>query len=123
PILPPRSTVRPWQNAGQLQYTDRGRSVIGEVVVARAANADLSLDFYKGPGIPLLKLWRAGSGGEARAQGALARGAWRGDPAKAPARLTGWLNVAEQLSLQTNLPGRIELSPAAGERFIFVFAR
>lgn len=122
PPLPAR-TVRAWQGAGQLQYTHGGQSIIGEVVVSRAANADLSLDFFKGPGIPLLKLWRAGSGGEAAAQGALARGGWQGDAAKAPVRLRAWVKVAEQLAQRPDLPGRVELHPVAGERFVFVLAR
>lgn len=79
---------------GQLLYrAPEGRSVIGEAVVRHSGRNEFALNFLSGPGFPLLKLQV--SGDDVLAEGALARGRWRGKVQNAPKALQGWIALRE----------------------------
>ncbi len=83
-----------WKShVGQLKFSDRKRTVIGEVVVQHRGAAEFQLDFLKGGGIPLLSVREDAD--QARADGLLARGSWQGTPATAPKALRPWLTLRE----------------------------
>ena len=77
-------------SVGQLKYEAGKRTLIGEVAISRLG-PDFQLEFAKGAGFPLLKLWISAE--SARAEGPLARGSWQGSPSAAPARLRHWLRL------------------------------
>jgi len=83
-----------WKSSvGQLQYSSKERSVIGEAVVSRNGTRDFQLDFTAGPGVPLMRLRI--SGANARAEGMFARGSWQGDPARAHGPVGSWMPLRE----------------------------
>ena len=64
-----------WKShVGQLKFSDRKRTVIGEVVVQHRGTAEFQLEFLKGGGIPLMSVREDGA--KARTDGLLARGSW-----------------------------------------------
>lgn len=116
---------REWRTvSGQLQYVTPENRLIGEFV-ASFHGSDLRLDFSKSGPVPLIRVSRSGE--FARAEGALARGRWRGSVDSAPLALRGWLievpNAFAKLS-SSRSPQRVEVAGARpGEKFVFVFAR
>jgi hypothetical protein len=124
---------------GQMHYAGQ-RSVVGDVVV-RQSGSNLQLAFSSGPGFPLMRLWVGGD--QARAEGALARGSWHGNPGHAPAALRGWVKLAPAFAAispqkpvvngdgfraeATFAGGRLEhlvvRANASGERFTFHFSK
>jgi len=129
-------------HSGQLLYRSReGRSVIGEFVVRQSVGEGFVLHFSSGPGIPLLKLQRAGA--RVTAEGVMARGRWAGRPEDAPSHLQSWTVLEAPLAkltdgaAVTSGPGwtarkspaagaaqnlRVTF-PASGEEFVFHFSR
>jgi hypothetical protein len=88
--------ARDWQaRSGQLLYRTPKTTLIGEVLVRFSKNGDFELTFSKGPGLTLLTLRQDATSAEIR--GALARGGWAGQVAKAPPKLRGWLALRDQL--------------------------
>jgi len=80
---------------GQLAYTGRKMSLIGEVLVRFSSAGELEFAFSKGPGVNLLTLRQDAK--FASASGPLARGGWAGPTANAPARLRGWFALREKI--------------------------
>jgi hypothetical protein len=78
---------------GQLKYSDRKRTLIGDVVVRQRGTADFQLDFQKAAGFPLIALREDAA--TARAEGIFARGSWQGAPEKAPKHLRNWVALRE----------------------------
>ncbi len=136
----PAPDARWTTHQGQLRYSSRDQSLIGETIVAALPPRDFQMNYTAGPGFPLLALRVAGE--SARAQGVLARGRWQGTPADAPAKLKNIVALAEVFHRLA--PGTPDLQaggwtaqaswkqgsltaldvrfPASGERFQFVFA-
>jgi hypothetical protein len=87
----------PWQaKSGQLSYTDRQTTLIGEVLVRFSRDGHFELTFTKAGGLTLLSL-RADAE-FARIEGPLARGGWSGRIAEAPERFRGWIQLREKLA-------------------------
>ena len=83
-----------WKShVGQLKFSDRKRTVIGEVVVQQRGPAEFQLDFLKGGGIALMSVREDAD--KARVEGLLARGSWQGSPATAPKPHRPWLTLRE----------------------------
>ncbi len=78
---------------GQLRYAGKGNPIIGEVIVRSATADHLQIEFFSGPGFPLMRLQVAGNRGTA--EGVIARGRWQGSTEKAPARIAGWFFLPE----------------------------
>jgi hypothetical protein len=79
PIPNPQPT---WSQAtGQIQS-------IGGKIAIRYDEENFLAEITKGPALPLLRIYAKGDTVVAR--GALARGTWSGQPAKAPAALQAW---------------------------------
>lgn len=132
---------RSWQTfTGQLQYITASSRVIGEFE-ASTRNGDFRLQFTKGGAVPLIRVARHQQ--YAHAEGALARGHWRGVADGSPAALRGWLTEvprgfsglgpvmaaarlasSQQGSSGSEHPQRMEIQGTQpGERFVFVFDR
>jgi len=94
----PKSFATPdasWKShIGQLKYTDRHRTVIGEVVVQQRGEQEFQLDFQKAAELPLISI-RADAA-NTRVEGLLARHPWQG-PASAspPPHLRPWVALRE----------------------------
>ncbi len=85
-----------WQSrAGQLAYKGPKVSLIGEVVALYSSAGDFELTFTKGPGVKLIVIRQDAQ--YASAEGPLARGAWAGPIASAPARLHGWFGLRDKV--------------------------
>jgi hypothetical protein len=85
-----------WQTkAGQLAYTDKQTSLIGEVLVRYSKNGDFELTFTKAGGITLLSLRQDATFG--KVEGPLARRAWSGPLADRPRRVRGWFELREKI--------------------------
>jgi hypothetical protein len=78
---------------GQLKYSTRQRTLIGEVVVQARGDEEFQLDFLKGGSFALISIREDRT--TARAEGVLARGRWQGVPASAPKPLRPWLALRE----------------------------
>lgn len=147
----PHQFAQPGSNwvtyAGQLRYSNPKNSVIGGTVVSFVPVHHFQLDFFAGPGFPLLKLKEEPQ--FARAEGSLARGRWRGEPDTAPARLANWFSLHEvfntlaaqrwgtsprriqsltagrwtaEVTGRNGRPAKVDVTfPGNGERFQFVF--
>ena len=130
-----------WKShVGQLKYSNRKRTLIGEVVVQRRGTKEFQLDFLKAGSFRLMSIREDAAA--ARTDGLLVRGAWQGSPAAAPKSLRPWLALREAF-LQTKpaMPGGLsswqgqseyrggELSslflafPEDDQRFVFQFNR
>jgi hypothetical protein len=81
--------------AGQLAYTDKRTSLIGEVLVRYSQEGDFELTFTKAGGITLLSLRQDATHG--KAEGPLARRGWTGPLADPPARLRGWFELRDKI--------------------------
>ena len=123
---------------GQLKYTDRRRTVIGEVVVQQRGESEFQLDYQKAAGLPLISI-RA-DGASTRIEGLLAQHPWQGAPsAVPPPRLRPWVMLREAFAHQNSTGGywrkadaRIQdgrlaslflASPGNDQRFVFQFGR
>jgi hypothetical protein len=85
PIPNPQPT---WSQAtGQIQSIGGKIAIVGEIVI-RYDEENFLAEITKGPALPLLRIYAKGDTVVAR--GALARGTWSGQPAKAPAALQAW---------------------------------
>jgi len=80
-------------HVGQLKYTNRKRTLIGDVVVQQRGDAEFQLDFIKGGGLPLLSLRQDAA--TSRVEGLLAHHAWQGAPDAAPSTLRPWLKLRD----------------------------
>jgi len=119
PTFPePDATWR--MRSGQLQFSTPDRSLIGEFV-ASSKGGDFRLEFSKGGAVPLLRIARHGA--FASAEGALARGRWRGVAERAPAPLKAWV-TSVPAALSSAASGRVEVAGAQpGQRFVFMLNR
>jgi len=123
---------------GQLKYTDRRRTVIGEVVVQQRGEREFQLDFQKAAELPLLSI-RADAA-NTRVEGLLARHPWQGAAsATPPPRLRAWVALREAFAhpgstagywkkadvhQQDGRIGSLFLaSPGNDQRFVFQFGR
>ena len=85
-----------WQTkSGQLAYTDKQTSLIGEVLVRYSRAGDFELTFTKAGGITLLSLRQDATHG--KVEGPLARRGWAGPLAERPARVRGWFELRDKI--------------------------
>jgi hypothetical protein len=85
-----------WQTkSGQLAYTDKQMSLIGEVLVRYSNAGDFELTFTKAGGITLLSLRQDATFG--KIEGPLARRPWAGPLAAIPARHRGWFELRDKI--------------------------
>jgi hypothetical protein len=138
----PKSFATPdasWKShVGQLKYTDRHRTVIGEVVVQQRGDQEFQLDFQKAAELPLISI-RADAV-NTRVEGLLARHSWQGPASVSPPpRLRAWVALREAFAHPGsttgywrsadvhNQDGRIAslflASPGNDQRFVFQFGR
>jgi hypothetical protein len=128
-----------WQgHVGQLKFSNRKRTLIGDVVVQQRGNDDFQLDFIKGGGLPLISIRQDAT--ISRAEGLLVHGSWQGAPAAAPLPLRSWLGLraAFSSSASAHLPGGAHVEtkysggqlnllfvafPEDNQRFVFQFNR
>jgi hypothetical protein len=129
-------------HSGQLLYRSRdSRSVIGDFVVRQSRGAGFVIHFSSGPGIPLLKLQRAGD--RVTAEGVMARGRWAGRADAAPPNLRSWtalegafaklgtgaatLTGSGWTAQKASVGGAVQnlkvTFPGSGEEFVFHFSR
>jgi hypothetical protein len=138
----PKSFATPdasWKShVGQLKYTDRHRTLIGEVVVQQRGDKEFQLDFQKAAELPLISI-RADAA-NTRVEGLLARHSWQG-PASAspPPRLRSWVSLREAFARPGSTAGYWKkadvheqdghiatlflASPENDQRFVFQFGR
>jgi len=76
---------------GQLKYSTRKRTLIGDVVVQQRGSSDFQLDFIKGGGLPLISVRQ--DAWVSRAEGILVHGTWQGAPETAPRALRPWMKL------------------------------
>jgi len=138
----PKSFATPdasWNShIGQLKYTDRRRTVIGDVVVQQRGEKEFQLDFQKTAGIPLISI-RADAT-NTRVEGILSHGAWQGPSSKsAPVRLRPWVALGDAFAhpgSRAGYWGKADSKTEAGhlallflaspdnyQRFVFQFGR
>jgi len=127
-----------WQaHVGQLKYSNRKRTLIGDVVVQQHGRDQFQLDFMKGGGLPLLSLRQDAS--VSRADGLLVHGSWQGGTDSAPRALRPWLQLRGAFAQPTSgLPksahvetkysgGQLSMLfvafPDDNQRFVFQFSR
>jgi hypothetical protein len=122
-------------HVGQLKFSNRKRTLIGDVVVQQRGKDEFQLDFIKGGGLPLLSLRQDAV--TSRAEGILAHGSWQGAPDFAPSPLRPWLKLRETFAHPPSTKtahaeakyGGGQLSmlfvafPADDQRFVFQFNR
>ena len=89
-------------HVGQLKYSNRKRTLIGDVVVQQRANGEFQLDFIKGGGLPLLSLRQDAA--TSRAEGILVHGSWQGAAEAAPRALRPWMKLRDGFA-HPPLPG------------------
>ena len=81
-----------WQaHVGQLKYSNRKRTLIGDVVVQQRAQDQFQLDFIKGGALPLISIRQDAF--TSRAEGLLAHGSWQGASGSAPQALQPWMKL------------------------------
>lgn len=81
-----------WQaHVGQLKFTNRKRTLIGDVVVQQRGKDQFQLDFIKGGGLPLMSVRQDAT--TSQAEGLLAHHPWQGAPDAAPRPLQPWLKL------------------------------
>jgi len=122
-------------HVGQLKFSNRKRTVIGDVVVQQRGKDEFQLDFIKGGGLPLLSLRQDAAA--AHAEGLLVHGSWQGAPDSAPRALRPWLKLRETFAQPpSNRTAHAEAKYAGGQlsmlfvafpdddqRFVFQFNR
>ena len=93
PIPSPQPSWK--QASGQIQTRGGKTQVVGEIAI-RYDDENFLAEITKGPSLPLLKIYGKGlHADEVIAQGALARGTWKGAPVNAPAALQAWVALPE----------------------------
>jgi hypothetical protein len=119
-------------HVGQLKFSNRKRTLIGDVVVQQRGKDEFQLDFIKGGGIPLISIRQDAA--TSRAEGILVHGSWQGAPGSAPKALRPWLKLRESFA-QSKAPhteakysgGQLSMLFAAfpddDQRFVFQFNR
>ena len=86
-----------WQTkSGQLSFTDKQTSLIGEFLVRSSKTGDFELTFTKAGGITLLSMRQDMTHG--KVEGPLARRGWAGPLTEAPARLRGWFELRDKIA-------------------------
>ncbi|HSI15855.1 MAG TPA: hypothetical protein VK961_27655 [Chthoniobacter sp.] len=124
-----------WQShVGQLKFSNRKRTLIGDVVVQQRGKDEFQLDFIKGGGIPLISVRQDGT--TSRAEGILVHGSWQGAPGSAPHALRPWLRLRESFAQGGSKPPHTEAKYSGGQlsmlfaafpdddqRFVFQFNR
>lgn len=124
-----------WKShVGQLKFSNRKRTLIGDVVVQQRGKDDFQLDFIKGGGIPLISVRQDAA--TSRAEGILVHGSWQGAPGSAPHALRPWLKLRESFVENGPKPPRTEAKYSGGQlsmlfaafpdddqRFVFQFNR
>jgi hypothetical protein len=81
-----------WKShVGQLKFSNRKRTLIGDVVVQQRGKDEFQLDFIKGGGLPLISVRQDAS--VSRVEGLLAHGSWQGAPDAASHALRPWLKL------------------------------
>ena len=125
-----------WQaHVGQLKYSTRKRTLIGDVVVQQRGDKDFQLDFIKGGGLPLISLRQDAA--TSRIEGLMAHGSWQGAPEGAPKPLSPWLHLREAFAHPATAKsthaeakysgGQLTMLflafPADDQRFVFQFGR
>lgn len=124
-----------WKShVGQLKFSNRKRTLIGDVVVQERGPNEFQLDFIKGGGIPLISIRQDAAA--SRAEGILVHGSWQGATASAPHALRPWLRLREAFSPTGPKPPRTEAKYSGGQlsmlfaafpdddqRFVFQFSR
>jgi hypothetical protein len=127
-----------WQaHIGQLKYSNRKRTLIGDVVVQQRGQDQFQLDFMKGGGLPLISVRQDAS--ISRAEGLLVHGSWQGAPSGAPRALRPWLQLRSAFApsnpgvpklahVETKYTGGqlsmlFVASPDDNQRFVFQFNR
>jgi hypothetical protein len=80
-------------HVGQLKFSNRKRTLIGDVVVQQRGKDEFQLDFIKGGGLPLVSLRQDSV--TSHAEGILVHGSWQGAPSSAPQPLRPWLRLRE----------------------------
>jgi len=132
----PHSFSKPdasWKaHVGQLKFSNRKRTLIGDVVVQQRGKDEFQLDFIKGGGLPLLSVRQDAA--TSRAEGILVHGSWQGAPGSAPLPLRPWLKLRDSFA-QSNAPhteakysgGQLSMLfvdfPNDNQRFVFQFSR
>jgi hypothetical protein len=83
-----------WQaHIGQLKYSNRKRTLIGDVVVQQRGSDQFQLDFIKGGGLPLVSVRQDAF--VSHTEGLLVHGSWQGSPNNAPQALQAWLRLRD----------------------------
>ena len=99
-----------WQaHVGQLKYSNRKRTLIGDVVVQQRGEGEFQLDFIKGGGLPLLSLRQDAA--TSRAEGILVHGSWQGAADAAPRTLRPWMKLRDGFA-HPPLPGSAKTAHA-----------
>jgi hypothetical protein len=119
-------------HVGQLKFSNRKRTLIGDVVVQQRGKDEFQLDFIKGGGLPLISVRQDAA--TSRAEGILVHGSWQGAPGSAPRALHPWLKLRDSFA-QSNAPhteakysgGQLSMLfvafPDDDQRFVFQFNR
>jgi hypothetical protein len=89
-------------HVGQLKFSNRKRTLIGDVVVQQRGKEEFQLDFIKGGGLPLISVRQDPA--TSRAEGLLVHGSWQGAPGSAPRPLRPWLKLRDSFA-QSTQPG------------------
>jgi hypothetical protein len=92
-----------WQaHVGQLKFSNRKRTLIGDVVVQQRGKDQFQLDFSKAGGLPMISVRQDAF--VSRAEGLLVHGSWQGSPGSAPRPLKPWLKLRDTFA-QPPQPG------------------
>ncbi|MEP6668402.1 MAG: hypothetical protein ABJF10_04575 [Chthoniobacter sp.] len=121
-------------HVGQLKFSNRKRTLIGDVVVQQRGKDEFQLDFIKGGGLPLMSVRQDAT--TSRAEGILAHGSWQGVPASAAHALRPWLKLRESFAQSGSKAAHSEAKYSGGQlsmlfvafpdedqRFVFQFNR
>ncbi|MEI9893627.1 MAG: hypothetical protein WDN28_06935 [Chthoniobacter sp.] len=121
-------------HVGQLKFSNRKRTLIGDVVVQQRGRDEFQLDFIKGGGLPLISVRQDAA--TSRAEGILVHGSWQGAPGSAPHALRPWLKLRESFAPSGSKKANTEAQYSGGQlsmlfvafpdedqRFVFQFSR
>jgi hypothetical protein len=110
-----------WQaHIGQLKYSNRKRTLIGDVVVQQRGRDQFQLDFIKSGGLPLLSVRQDAF--ISRAEGLLVHGSWQGSPDAAPQALRPWLKLREAFAQSGKTSAHVERKYSDGHLSMFLVA-
>jgi hypothetical protein len=124
-----------WKShVGQLKFSNRKRTLIGDVVVQERGKDEFQLDFIKGGGLPLISVRQDAA--TSRAEGILVHGSWQGAAGSAPHALRPWLKLRESFAQSGSKAPHTEAKYSGGQlstlflsfpdedqRFVFQFNR